>query len=112
MDNIVTDHEVFLIEVLTTFQHLRSMLHWEVQGHQVVFSVNPGSGVNNVPITPATIGDMKDCLDLVTCVDPDVNRAWAVLLFAARYHGKHLNFAPEQLQPLFDQVPEAWTSRP
>lgn len=103
--NIVTDYEVFLIEVLATFQNLRSVLHWSVGEDGLIhFYVAAATGIGPVEVTPDNLPLVRECLAQVEAAAPGINRAWGVLLFVSQESGKPISYAPAELQTLFNVV--------
>lgn len=112
VDNIVTDNEVFMTQVLDLFSRLGlyDMLFWRKENGHIRFFVICNdtffwATADVEEVTQDNVKDLEQAVADVQAVDPDADERMGPLLFCARQRGVRpmpRMEVPKALRPLFD----------
>jgi hypothetical protein len=112
INNIVTDNEVFMTQVLDLFARLdsRDMLFWRINNGDIRFFVICNdtfawATADVEEITQDNVKDLEQAVADVQAADPDADEWMGPLLFCARQRGMRpmpRMELPKMLKPLFD----------
>lgn len=110
IDDIVTDNEAFMTEVLATLQDANSLLAWRAVDGRIQFYLRMHH-VEDAYITPENLPQLQQAIADVQATGTKHPVAyWGPYLFAIRQRSNAgPRYTPDELRPLFA---EAWREAP
>jgi len=102
-NNIVTENEVFMTQVLAAFTGCQPLLRWEVVDGQLGFVVEFIPKAARQRITPENLPRLLQAQADVHAACPTGSAYWGPFLFCIREQGslEPRRYIPDELQPLF-----------